>query len=85
VALAFAWSVAPADDPAWRDLYQLPDRWQVPAFPLRGADALGAGAVRGPAVGSILRSLEAWWIERDFAPDEASLRRRLQQMVSAAQ
>lgn len=85
VALAFAWSTAPAHHPVWRDLHQFPDRWQAPTFPLRGADALGAGAIRGPAVGTILKALEAWWIERDFGPDEATLRSRLQQMVSAAQ
>jgi hypothetical protein len=36
-------------------------------------------------VGSLLKTLEAWWIDQDFAPDEATLRARLQQMVSAAQ
>jgi poly(A) polymerase len=43
------------------------------------------GGVRGPAVGRILRSIEAWWIEQDFQPDEHALRARLQQMVASAQ
>ncbi len=70
---------------AWRDLYDLPDRWQPPRFPLSGTDALGAGAMRGPAVGTLLKAVEAWWVDRDFAPDEKALRNRLQQMVAAAQ
>jgi poly(A) polymerase len=85
VALAFAWSTSPPDDPAWRDLRRLPEHWQPPRFPLSGGDALGVGAVRGPAIGRLLKALEAWWIERDFAPDETALRARLQQMVAAAQ
>ncbi len=85
VALGFAWSSALLDDPAWQELYRLPERWSPPRFPLSGADALDAGAGRGPVVGSLLKTLEAWWIDQDFAPDEATLRARLQQMVSAAQ
>jgi len=85
VALAFAWSGDAPTESAWRNLYALPDRWQPPRFPLSGADALGAGAMRGPAVGALLKAVEAWWIDRDFAPDEIALRTRLQQMVAAAQ
>ena len=85
VVLAFAWNGDASTEFAWRDLYHLPDRWQPPRFPLSGTDALGAGAIRGPAVGTVLKAVEAWWIDRDFAPDEKALRNRLQQMVAAAQ
>lgn len=85
VALAFAWSSAPADDRHWRDVDRLPERWSVPDFPLRGADIVGPTGVRGPAVGALLRAVEAWWIEQDFAPNEAALRARLQMMVAAQQ
>jgi tRNA nucleotidyltransferase/poly(A) polymerase len=85
VALAFAWSGGAADAAAWADLYRLPERWRAPRFPLGGRDALGAGASHGPAVGTFLKHLEAWWIEEDFAPDAEVLRARLQQMVAAAQ
>jgi tRNA nucleotidyltransferase/poly(A) polymerase len=83
VAYAFAWSTTPPG-PAWRELYHLPDRWTAPEFPLGGRDIIG-GAVRGPAVGELLRAVEAWWIEQDFVPDEAALRARLQQMMAAQQ
>jgi hypothetical protein len=85
VALAFAWSDAPADDAGWSDLIGLPDRWTAPAFPLGGRDVVGGTAARGPAVGALLRDIEQWWIENDFGPDEETLRRRLQQMAAAAQ
>jgi tRNA nucleotidyltransferase/poly(A) polymerase len=78
----FAWNHEPESD-AWKALYHFPDAWQAPKFPLGGRD-IGDG-VRGPAVGILLRDLEAWWIAQDFAPDEAALRSRLQQMIAAAQ
>ena len=85
VALAFAWSTDAANDPLWRDLFTLPDRWSAPTFPLGGRDVLGETSARGAQVGTLLKAIEAWWIESDFAPDEAALRARLQQMVAAAQ
>jgi tRNA nucleotidyltransferase/poly(A) polymerase len=84
VAHAFAWSGAEPDDPAWRNLASLPDRWTAPTFPLGGRDVVGGG-LAGPAVGEMLRAAEAWWIDQDFAPDEARLRARLQQMIASAQ
>jgi tRNA nucleotidyltransferase/poly(A) polymerase len=48
---------------------------------LRGADALELGMPPGPEVGQVLRDLERWWIEGDFAADETALRVRLGQMI----
>jgi tRNA nucleotidyltransferase/poly(A) polymerase len=76
---------ARADDPAWAGLISLPKRWTPPRFPLAGRDVVGAGRLPGPVVGEILKALEAWWIDRDFAADEAALRARLQQMLAAQQ
>ncbi len=81
---AFAWSGQPPDPNAWRSAFGLPERWTAPKFPLGGRDVTGSG-ISGPAVGEMLRSVEAWWIEQDFAPDEAALRSRLQQMIAAQQ
>ena len=85
LALAFATSAAPAEDQAWAALYALPDTWDVPRFPLSGRDIVGRAIPAGPAVGAILRSVEAWWIAQDFAPDEQALRARLQQELAGAQ
>jgi poly(A) polymerase len=65
----------------WRTLYALPQSWQLPQFPLRGADALALGIAPGPRVGELLASVEAWWIARDFAADETALRQRLAEMA----
>ena len=81
---AVAWIYEPPGD-AWKTLYHLPDRWHPPVFPLAGRDVLAAGTPRGPAVGQALRAVETWWMDEDFAPDEAVLRRRLQQMIAAQQ
>jgi tRNA nucleotidyltransferase/poly(A) polymerase len=78
----FAWASEPAG-PVWKELYHLPDRWQAPVFPLSGRDV--TDVPRGPAIGALLRAVEAWWIEQDFAPDEAALRARLQQMIAGQQ
>jgi poly(A) polymerase len=85
VSLAFAWSGAPVADAAWGGLAALPNRWTAPVFPLGGRDVIGGTAARGPAVGSLLRDIEQWWIDNDFGPDEETLRARLQQMAAAAQ
>ncbi len=64
--LAWARAGAPADDAGWRGLVALPEHWQPPAFPLRGADLLKLGMAKGPAVGRLLGELEAQWIAGDF-------------------
>lgn len=48
-------------------------RWQRPAFPLKAADLLAAGFERGPALGRMMKRLEARWIEADFVLNRADL------------
>ena len=43
--------------------------WIRPRFPVSGADILALGVPPGRRVGELLGDVEAWWIERDFAPD----------------
>jgi poly(A) polymerase len=69
-----AWSRAP--DPAggpWRDLATLDARWTVPVFPLKAADFLARGLVKGRALGVALRAAEAAWIAADFPADAARI------------
>lgn len=54
---------------SWIALLESLVGWQRPEFPLAGRDVLARGAPRGPAVGDFLRTVEAWWRERDFQPD----------------
>ena len=68
----FAWAVAGAagDDPAWRALLDLPDRWTPPRFPVKAADLVARGVAPGPRLGAALRAAEEAWIAADF-PDHA--------------
>jgi len=83
LGLAAAASTGAVED--WVKPLKLLSKWEPPAFPLGGADALGAGIARGPAVGEALRELEDWWISRDFRPDRKALLTRLQQIHAAQQ
>ncbi|WP_114393404.1 CCA tRNA nucleotidyltransferase [Oleisolibacter albus] len=55
--------------------------WIVIPFPLKGQDLLDRGLPPGPAIGTLLAEIEAWWIERDYRPGRdlclAELERRL--------
>ena len=67
---------------AWDELGGLPDRWDIPTFPLRGSDAMALGLSPGPRIGTLLADLEAEWIAEDFASDAAELRTRLAARVA---
>ncbi|HWL70877.1 MAG TPA: CCA tRNA nucleotidyltransferase [Geminicoccus sp.] len=43
--------------------------WARPEFPIGGRDALALGMRPGPKVGTLLRAVEAWWLDRDMRPD----------------
>ena len=58
------------------------DRWEAPTLPAQGADVLARGVPEGPEVGQLLRQVEEWWIERDFAPDRAALLEKLDALVA---
>lgn len=68
---------------AWRELYDLPERWPVPSFPLHGRDVLALGIGPGPAVGDILARVEAWWIDGDFSADRAACLEKLHEIAAA--
>lgn len=55
--------------------------WSPPALPVRGQDLLNLGVAKGPMLGTLLRDIENWWIERDFAPDRAACLSRLKEIV----
>ncbi len=74
-AVLLAWSDACAeeDNPDWGSIFALPDEWEPPDFPLKGADLLAMGMQPGPEVGDALRALERRWIEGGFAAERATL------------
>ncbi len=70
-----AWSRSPAGaaDAAWHELASLPQRWAVPAFPLKAADFIRRGVPAGASLGTALRAAEAAWIAADFPAERAAL------------
>lgn len=45
--------------------------WDVPIFPLTGADILALDVPAGPRVGEILGLIERWWLDEEFRPARA--------------
>ncbi len=72
--------VAP-DDKRWRQALRLADRWQPPEFPVRGPDIMALGEVTGPAIGDMLRRLEADWVASDFTLDREVLLARAKDLL----
>ncbi len=60
------------DATAGSDALDVIQGWPRPRFPLKGADIVKLGIPEGPRVGALIDTVEAWWIERDFAPDRAA-------------
>ncbi len=52
-------------------------------FPLLGRDALALGVRKGPELGQLLDAVEAWWAERDFAPNREDCLKRLKELIAA--
>ena len=71
--LAWARSGSKADDPAWRALATLPQRWTAPVFPLKAADFMARGVEKGPALGKALANAEEAWIAAGFPKNADAL------------
>jgi len=77
--LQWAASGGRANDAALRALLALAMNWKAPVFALDGNDVMAEGIEAGPKVGVLLREIERWWIEQDFAPDRPALLQRLKE------
>jgi poly(A) polymerase len=66
----------------WQAAYEIVRDWPRPDFPLTGGDAKALGVEPGPAIGALMRDVEAWWIAGDFIADRgqclAELKRRIE-------
>lgn len=82
VLLAWAACGAFPDDAAWQRALTLPERWQMPVFPLRGPDIMALGDFKGPEIGEQLRAVERHWIDGGFAEDRAALLAKAKALVS---
>jgi poly(A) polymerase len=77
--LRWAASGGRANDAAWRGLLALAMSWKTPVFALDGDDVMAEGIEAGPKIGVLLRDIERWWVEQDFAPDRPALLQRLKE------
>jgi poly(A) polymerase len=77
-----AWAASGGAEEAARRLLALAEAWEVPRFPLGGADALAAGVAAGPDIGRLLREVEDWWVAADFPP--AGAREKLAELAGRA-
>lgn len=75
--LAWARSDHDARNPTLAERVGLPERWQPPVLPVRGADVIELGVAPGPRVGEVLSAIEDWWIAAGFPVDEHEISRRL--------
>jgi len=73
-----AWAAAGGDKAqAWRALVAHAQMWTPPKLPLTGDEVMAAGVPAGPKVGTVMREVEAWWIDADFPDDKLSVIERL--------
>ena len=84
VLLAWAKEAQAENDTVWRAMLETAEAWEEPTLPVSGADVLACGVESGPAVGRLLFAVEAWWKDRDFAPDRAALLDQAQRALVAA-
>ena len=82
VLLAWATETKDENEAAWRTMLETAETWEAPPFPVTGADVLARGIPEGPEVGDLLRTVEDWWLKRNFAPDRAALLERLDTLVA---
>jgi poly(A) polymerase len=66
----------------WLELLARIEAWQPVHFPLKGRDALALGVAHGPAIGRLLREVEAWWEEDGYRADRAGCLARLAQLLA---
>lgn len=77
-SVLLAWACdGEAGDKDWAMLFQLPDAWDIPVFPVTGSDVLATGAEPGPKLGETLKALEDWWMAGGFTASRDELLARL--------
>ena len=82
--ILMTWAAQDEDESetAWRAMLETAESWEAPTFPLTGADVLALCIPEGPEVGQLLKAVEDWWIERDFAPGREALLDRLDALIA---
>lgn len=60
-----------------QSLFEALRDWDIPIFPVAGADMLRLGYEPGPELGKLLKDLEKQWLKEDFEPSHEVLLERL--------
>ncbi len=81
--LSWAGSGEAPDNPDRARRVRLPQRWQAPELPVRGADVLALGVSPGPDVGRVIAAFETWWIEQGFPTDAKRVADKLGELVGS--
>jgi len=79
--MAWADSDAAPNDRNWQEALTLGKRWQAPVFPIKGSDLVALCKVEGPALGALLKALEAEWVAEGFAADRDRLLARAKEIA----
>jgi poly(A) polymerase len=61
---------------------ELAKTWPIPQLPLSGADIKAFGIAEGAVIGSLLKTVEAWWQDGDFQADHAACLRHLNTLIT---
>lgn len=81
VLLAWARSGGKPDSTEHARYLALPQRWQAPDCPVRGADLIARGLRAGPDVGRVLSDFESWWIAQGFPTDTKLVAAKLDELI----
>ena len=73
---------APPDDETWRAAYDFLRKAPEPKLPFGGAEIISRGITAGPAIGRVLKTLQAQWIRAGFPKDPAQLAKLLEEAVA---
>ena len=71
-------SAKPDTEKYWTQLFSLPERWDVPTFPISGKHLQQAGIQDGPQIGATLAELENSWIAAGFPAGKAWAKAQIQ-------
>ena len=82
--LQWAGSGAAPDNAQWRLLLALAKQWRPAELPVSGDDVMALGVPEGPRIGVLLREIEQWWMDRNFAPTRDELLEQLRRSVNTA-
>jgi poly(A) polymerase len=83
VLLAAADAPGPFDLAALRDGLAVAEDLPSLRLPIAGRDLLALGVERGPALGALLKRIEAWWIAGDFQADRTACLEEARRLIDA--